>query len=517
MKLQTVKVNILIPLEYDKNDFGKSLEDNFRVTKEQVTSCKAAGAFDSREWFHYCFRKKPIEANAQNSDSPLLTDRNYQISRIELNSVVRAAVGLHHNESIIYMLSGINQKIRIGKIRILFTGCKSAFLHIETIAFDLTGDAALRFINAFSMITSSNPKIQYKKKIDKNTEKTVTLTLKTLVHNIVELQSYLPVSIYKNPIKPYFQICMTGSGDPEEKGRFFESVRSLSKQTSDKKIADKYVYLGKKIYVSRFVGDRTVCIFGDTGICGADNLRFITDIGNGLIKTATENYLTVYAFLVSLRLIIMKNDPCDPDIQYLLNVPVHWSDEDNIREFFEECLWEKGWKLEISISEMRNRKERTSHSGAGNGTSPGENELLPAWDEPYAFLSYPHKNKEIAMDIIRRLQSDRFRVWYDDLIVPGSDYHDKIAYCIEGCSCFIALLSQEYEESRYCKNEINLALETERPVIPIYLEDTQLSPGIRMRSSWMHRINKYMYFDPEAFYQKMYSCQALLSCRDSEL
>jgi hypothetical protein len=87
LQLQTVKVNILIPLEYDKNDFGKSLEDNFNVSKEQARKCKETGDFGSGEWFHYCFRKKPIEANTQNTDSPLLTNRNYQISRIEMDSV----------------------------------------------------------------------------------------------------------------------------------------------------------------------------------------------------------------------------------------------------------------------------------------------------------------------------------------------------------------------------------------------------------------------------------------------
>ena len=514
MKLQTVKVNILIPLEYDKNDFGKSLEDNFRVTKEQVTSCKAAGAFDSREWFHYCFRKKPIEANAQNSDSPLLTDRNYQISRIELNSVVRAAVGLHHNESIIYMLSDINQKFRIGKIRILFTGCKSAFLHIETIAFDLTGDAALRFINAFSMITSSNPKIQYKKKIDKNTEKTVTLTLKTLVHNIVELQSYLPVSIYKNPIKPYFQICMTGSGDAEEKEKFFESVRSLSKRASSKSIKAENVYVGKEPYISRFVGDRTACIFGDTGICGEDTLSFITDKGNGLIKTATENYLTVYAFLVSLRLIVKKNDPDDADIQYLKGAPVHWSDEDNIREFFEECLWERGWKLEKEIS----RKE--SSGCVNHSTTENSPDIKPAYngDDPYVFLSYSHRDTEAAMSIIRQLQSDGFRVWYDNKgLAVGSRFDEGIALYIKRCGCFIALLSQEYFKSRYCRKEILYASRKERPILPIYLEDVQLPDDLDMHIGELHAISKFNYCDTDSFYQKPYECQVLSLCRGSEL
>ncbi len=513
MQLQTVKVNILIPLEYDINDFGKSLEDNFNVSKEQARKCKETGDFGSGEWFHYCFRKKPIEANTQNTDSPLLTNRNYQISRIEMDSVVRAAIGLHHNEDIFYTLSGINQKFQIGKVRILFTGSTAAFLHIETFAFDLTESAALGFINAFSMITSSNPKIQYKKKIDKNTEETVTLTLKTLVQNIVQLQSYLPVSVYKNPIKPYFQICMTGTGNPEDKENFFESVRSLSKRASSKSIEDKYVYVGKEPYISRFVGDRAVCIFGDTGICGEDNLPFITDIGNGLIKTATENYLTVYVFLISLQLIIKKNDPCDLDIQYLLNVPMHWSDEDNIREFFEECLWEKGWKLEKEISKKRD----SGHVNYSSIWNPPD--IKPAYDgnDPYVFLSYSHRDTEVATGILRQLQSDGFRVWYDnkDLAV-GSQYDERISYYVRRCGCFIALLSQEYLKSRYCKKEILFAIRKERTILPIYLEDVQLPDDLDMHIGGLHAISKFDYCDADSFYQKLYECQVLSLCRGSE-
>lgn len=356
--LQTVKLNILIPLEYEKCDYIKSQEVNIKVTKEQTQNCKVAGAYSSREWFHYCFSKRPIEENFQNANSSLIMDPNYRISRIELNSVVRSAVGLHHNENAIYSLSTVNTVFRMGKIRILFTMSRISFLHLELFVSNLSEEETLKFVNAFSRITSTQPQFQYRKKISKDNEEIVRISLKNLVLNLIGVQSYISVSIPEDKINPYFQISMIGSGEYDDKQRFFESVRSLSKRASVKPIEASHIYEGKEPYISRFVGDRSVCIFGDTELCGEANLPFITDIGNGLVKTATENYLTVYVYLISLQLLINNNNINDPDIEYLLNAPTRVSDEDNIREFFEKCLWKAEWNLERMISLMHNNVQR---------------------------------------------------------------------------------------------------------------------------------------------------------------
>ena len=535
MKLQTVKLNILIPLEYNKNEFEKSLEKNLTVTKKQAENFKKTGAYGTSEWFHYCFRQKPIEANRQNAKSPMLTDREYLISRIELNSVVRTAVGLHKNENAVYLLPKLDRKFRIGKIRVLFTRSKIAFLHIEITASDLTESAALRFINFFSNVTSRTPQFEYVRRLSKEASEIVKISLKALVQNIVKLQSYLALTVYENPINPYFQICMIGTGEPEEKERFFDSVRSLSKRLSSKAIDDKNVYLGKEQYVSRFVGDRAACIFGDIGICGEDNLSFITDIGNGLVKTATENYLTAYAFLVSLQIIVRKNDPCDPDIKYLLNASEHISDEDNIREFFEKCLWDEGWHLRERISLIRDRVNRLERPDFSYGRSvfrsykreaqnvivdeisPTKNMAAEAYSgkEPYIFLSYSHDNFETAMDIVCQLQTDGFRVWYDEELVPGCIFDEVIASHVKRCGCFIPLFSREYLDSAYCMDEIIFALNKKRTILPIYLEDIQLSDDLDMRLSRIHASLKYEYKDRKTFYEKLYDSHAIIPCRCS--
>ena len=60
-------------------------------------------------------------------------------------------------------------------------------------------------------------------------------------------------------------------------------------------------------------------------------------------------------FLLSLQLLVVKNDIEDEDIEYLINSPSRLSNEDNIREFYDKCLYNNGWHLKESISDLKNR------------------------------------------------------------------------------------------------------------------------------------------------------------------
>lgn len=144
-------------------------------------------------------------------------------------------------------------------------------------------------------------------------------------------------------------------GSCENKLKYFDSLQALSQRPSTKDIDESKMYLGREPYISRFVGDRTVCIYGDTDICGIENIEFLTNVGNGLIKTATENYTTIYAFLVSLRLLLANSTIEKDDLKYLLDAPMNLSEEDNIREFFDNCIWNNGWNLESQIENLRKR------------------------------------------------------------------------------------------------------------------------------------------------------------------
>lgn len=350
--LQTVKLNVLIPLKYEESDFIKSQEKTVEISRKEAQICQERGAYNSYEWFHYCFRNKPIESNFQMQNSPLLTDRNYEMSRIELNSVVRASVGLHKNENTVYTLQNTGMLFTLGKIRVLFTKSIIAFLNIEIMTSDLTEAETRIFINTFSRVTSRLPIFTYQQKLSRDNTEIRKLSLKELVEKVQSLQSYISLSVYEDKIVPYLQISLIGTCENEDKLPFFDAVQALSPRPSSKDIDKTRLYVGREDYISRFAGDRSSCIYGDLKLCDSENQEFISNIGNGLVKSATENYTTVYAFLISLHL-LSKGVYQKEYHNYLLNAPIRLSDEDNIREFYEQCLWNSGWNLKERIELLR--------------------------------------------------------------------------------------------------------------------------------------------------------------------
>ena len=48
-------------------------------------------------------------------------------------------------------------------------------------------------------------------------------------------------------------------------------------------------------------------------------------------------------------------------------------------------------------------------------------------NEPYVFISYSHQDIERVMPILRRLNAEGFRIWYDDGIDPGTEWPESIA------------------------------------------------------------------------------------------
>lgn len=342
---QIVKYNLLIPFQYDLNDTYKLSEERIGIDKTEVENCKTNRKFNSKLWFQYCFKEKAFEKNYQIINSPLLQDETYKMTRIELNSVVRDMVGISKRENTTYIIDKNGISVSIGKVRMLFTNNRIGFIHIEIFASDIDEDSVRKLGYAFSKVTSNQPKMSYQIKRSREEIEEVKISLKEIIDRIVAIQNYIPISIYEGRITPYMQISLIGSCDAENKEMFFDSIQSLSQRPSIKCIDKSRVYKGREDYISRFVGDKTVCIYGDTSICGEENTKFLTNIGNGLVKTATENYTTIYAFLVSIRLLLRSNQRTDYDLWYLIDSPMYLSDEDNIRELFEQCIWNAGWKL----------------------------------------------------------------------------------------------------------------------------------------------------------------------------
>ena len=135
--------------------------------------------------------------------------------------------------------------------------------------------------------------------------------------------------------------------------------------------------------------------------------------------------------------------------------------------------------------------------------------------EPFIFFSYSHINIEEVQAIIQRLQSDGYRVWYDEGIHPGVEWDDSIAENIGKCSLFLALISEEYLESTNCRDELYYARTKERNRVLIYLTDVKLPAGMELRLGRLQSVFKYKYDLENDFYSKLYSSAGIENCRSA--
>ncbi len=92
---------------------------------------------------------------------------------------------------------------------------------------------------------------------------------------------------------------------------------------------------------------------------------------------------------------------------------------------------------------------------------------------------------------LRALHENGLRIWYDEGIDPGNEWPDDIAKALHRASVFLVFVSRSAVESRNVRNEINFALNREKPFLAVYLEDTQLPPGLELRMGDIQAIMKW--------------------------
>lgn len=145
-----------------------------------------------------------------------------------------------------------------------------------------------------------------------------------------------------------------------------------------------------------------------------------------------------------------------------------------------------------------------------------DQETLEAYqgDQPYIFVSYSHQDSDRVLPIIRRMQEEGYRVWYDEGIDPGTEWPEYIAARLSGCHACLALLSKHAIESHNCRREINYALSKGIRFLSVMLEETELSPGMELQISSYQSLLKYRYPKEETFYQKLFQVDLLSPCRE---
>lgn len=134
----------------------------------------------------------------------------------------------------------------------------------------------------------------------------------------------------------------------------------------------------------------------------------------------------------------------------------------------------------------------------------------------YAFISYAHKDSFKVIPIIEELGKRGFRVWYDSGIEAGTEWPEYIARSLEGCSCVIAFISEYAQASQNCRREITYAINADKPVLVVYLDDCVLSPGMQLQLGTLHAIYRNRHTTIKDFMDNLCKAESLLPCLETD-
>lgn len=97
--------------------------------------------------------------------------------------------------------------------------------------------------------------------------------------------------------------------------------------------------------------------------------------------------------------------------------------------------------------------------------------------EPYIFVSYSHRDTDKVYKILKVIDKEKYRFWYDDTMEIGEDFREELRSRIEKCSAFLLFISKGSMQSKYCGMEIITAFKYDKKIYPVYLDEEAEIPA----------------------------------------
>jgi eukaryotic-like serine/threonine-protein kinase len=101
-------------------------------------------------------------------------------------------------------------------------------------------------------------------------------------------------------------------------------------------------------------------------------------------------------------------------------------------------------------------------------------------DAAFAFVSYSHDDTASVFPELEALAAEGVHLYYDEGIHPGHTWDDELARAIERCSVFVFFVTRRSATSQNCRREVAFAIDHDKPIIAVHLEDVELPAGLRL-------------------------------------
>lgn len=111
-------------------------------------------------------------------------------------------------------------------------------------------------------------------------------------------------------------------------------------------------------------------------------------------------------------------------------------------------------------------------------------------DEPFVFVCYSHADAAVVYPEIGWLNEQAVNVWYDEGISAGRNWRAQIGDSLLNAIAVVFYISENSLTSDHCNREINLALDEGLTIVPIYLEDVELTSDLKVGLSRVQALHQ---------------------------
>jgi hypothetical protein len=96
------------------------------------------------------------------------------------------------------------------------------------------------------------------------------------------------------------------------------------------------------------------------------------------------------------------------------------------------------------------------------------------------FISYSHKDSEVADVLLRELSKQGLDVWSDRNIEPGADWNEEITHALKEADVYLLLVTPNSIASQWANFEMGVALSRQEKshVIPVLLKNVMIPPHL---------------------------------------
>jgi len=105
------------------------------------------------------------------------------------------------------------------------------------------------------------------------------------------------------------------------------------------------------------------------------------------------------------------------------------------------------------------------------------------------FISYSSDDQQRVMLIVDTLKKSGFSVWFDkNILTAGQEFAAGIFKGIDGCKVFILIISHAAMSSPWVQNELTVATQKNKHILPIFFEEVELDESLSFHLVRFHHL-----------------------------